>query len=210
VRDGSDGRHEGLGPAVSDVAEITDDALVERCLAGDDRAWTVLLRRHARQVFALAYRSTGRSAEAEDVTQDIFVKVSRSLDRYDRSCAFKPWLLQVARNHLIDHHRSSRRERETHVELDALPIEPGSFAPTQHADLVRRERAQRVAAALAQLPPKLREAVVLRDVEDLDYDEIAAVTGIPLGTVKSRINRGRLQLADILRGAAAAAEEAVS
>lgn len=175
-----------------------DEHLVGRCLAGDDRAWTALVRRHAPIVFSLARRSSGRHDEAEDLVQEIFVKVSRTLHRFDRGLAFKPWLLQVARNHLIDHHRSRRRERESTIELDALPIEPSGLAATQHDDAVRRERARIIGDALQELPPKLREAVTLRDVEGLEYEEIAGATAVPVGTVKSRINRGRLQLAELL------------
>ena len=177
-----------------------DDAdLVVRCLAGDQRAWTALVRRHSAILFSLARRSTGRHDEAEDLVQEIFVKVSRILDKYDRRSAFKPWLLQVARNHLIDQHRSRRKEREATIDLDALPVEPAGLEPTQIDDVLRRERAAVVGRAVVDLPPKLREAVLLRDVEGLEYEEIAAATGLPLGTVKSRINRGRLQLAEALR-----------
>ena len=176
-----------------------DEQLVGRCLTGDERAWTTLVRRHSPILFSLAWRSSGRHDEAEDLVQEIFVKVSRTLHRFDRGLAFKPWLLQVARNHLIDHHRSRRRERESTIELDALPTPPSGLAATQHDDVVRTERARIIGGALQQLPPKLREAVMLRDVEGLEYEEIAGATGLPIGTVKSRINRGRLQLAEILR-----------
>jgi RNA polymerase sigma-70 factor (ECF subfamily) len=177
---------------------LADEHLAGRCLAGDEKAWAALVRRHAPILFSLARRSCGRSDEAEDMVQEIFVKVSRQLDRYDARSPFKPWLLQVARNHLIDHHRSRRRERESTTELDALPFDPSGVAPTQVDDLLRTQRAAAVGRALLELPDKLREAVVLRDVEGLEYDEIAAAMGLPLGTVKSRINRGRLQLAEIL------------
>lgn len=181
------------------ASPFSDEQLVARCAAGDDRGWAMIIRRHAPILFGLALRSTGRRDEAEDLVQEIFFKVSRMLDRYDRNSAFRPWLLQVARNHLIDHHRSRAREKRSTIELDALPYEPSGHAPSQAADLLRGERQKAVRDAVALLPPKLREAVLLRDVEGLEYEEIAAVTGQPLGTVKSRINRGRIQLADGLR-----------
>jgi RNA polymerase sigma-70 factor (ECF subfamily) len=177
----------------------TDEALAGRCLAGDELAWSELVRRHSRQVWFLALRSSGgRRDEAEDLVQEVFWKVSRILDRYDRSCAFKPWLLQVTRNFLIDHHRSRRREKESTLELDAMVVEPGSNPATQGAAVMRRERAEAIRDALAALPETLREAVVLRDLQDLEYEEIAETLGVPLGTVKSRINRGRLRLAERL------------
>ena len=180
------------------ASPFADEHLVGRCLTGDERAWSVLVRRHAPILFGLARRSVRRADEAEDLVQEIFLKVSRMLDRYDQKSPFRPWLLQVARNHLIDQHRSHRREKESTTELDALPYEPASTAPSQATDLLRKQRQEAVRGAVALLPPKLREAVLLRDVEGLEYEEIASVTGQPLGTVKSRINRGRLQLAELL------------
>jgi RNA polymerase sigma-70 factor (ECF subfamily) len=178
---------------------FADEHLVGRCLAGDERAWSALVRRCTPIVFSLAIRSTRRREEAEDMTQEIFVKVSRTLPSYDRAASFKPWLLQVARNHLIDHHRSRRRERESTIELDALPYEPVGRPASQEGDTFVAQRKAIIAKALADVPDRLREAVMLRDVEGLEYEEIATVTGLPLGTVKSRISRGRLHLTEALR-----------
>ena len=122
---------------------FADEQLASRCMEGDERAWTALMRRFTPLVFSLALRSAGRRDEAEDLVQEVFVKISRIIHRYDRSAAFKPWLLQITRNHLIDHHRSRRRERESTVELDAMPVEPGGLEPTQMDDLLRSERARR-------------------------------------------------------------------
>ena len=177
---------------------LSDESLVARCRAGDERAWGPLVKRHAPLVFRLAHRSVRRTDEAEDLVQEIFWKVSRSLAHYDKASPFRPWLLQVARHHLIDHHRSHRREKEATVALENV-VEPGRPAP-QHADMVRAERATLLRRALEELPDVLREAVVLRDIDGLDYEEIAAALVVPLGTVKSRINRGRLQLAALLTG----------
>ena len=154
-----------------------------------------MVRRHSAVLYRIAYRSVRRPQEAEDLTQEIFMKVARTLDRYDESCAFRPWLLQVGRNHVIDHHRSRRRELASTIELDALPVEPMSVPARQADHVLRLERAEAIRRGLDELPETLREAVVLRDIDDLDYGEIAEVLGIPLGTVKSRINRGRVQLA---------------
>lgn len=177
---------------------IADEELVSRCLAGDDRSWTALVRRHSAALFVVARRSVRRTDEAEDLVQEIFLKVSRMLEKYDRRQAFKPWLLQVARNHLIDHHRSFRREKQSTIELDGLPVEPAGREATQDGHVLTRERAQAIRRGLEELPDVLREAVVLRDIEDMEYEEMAAFLGVPIGTVKSRINRGRLQLAQAL------------
>ena len=193
---GADGG--SAGALTEPSSPFSDQDLVRRCLSGDDRAWSSLLRRHAGQVFAIAYRSVGRRDEAEDLSQEIFWKISRMLDRYELSSPFKPWMLQVARNHLIDHHRSHRREKESTLELDAMPVMPGRTPAGQEGAVLRRERADAIRSGLGRLPRRLREAVVLRDVDGLDYSEIATVLAVPVGTVKSRINRGRLQLAEQL------------
>lgn len=178
---------EGLG--------LSDEHLVGRCRAGDQVAWSALMRRHSGLLYRLALRSVRRTDEAEDLVQEVLWKVSRMLSRFDDSMAFKPWLLQVARNHLIDHHRSLRRERGSTIELDALPVEPGSRPASQDHGVLTRERAEALREGLERLPASLRQAVVLRDVDGLEYQEIATALAVPLGTVKSRINRGRVQLA---------------
>jgi RNA polymerase sigma-70 factor (ECF subfamily) len=177
---------------------LSDESLVERCRAGDERAWEALVRRHAGAVYRVARRTVRRTDEAEDLAQEIFLKVSQSLERYDRHRPFRPWLLQVARNHAIDNHRSHWRERKATIELDALPVAPGSRPATQEHRVLTGERRHLIERGLAELPEPLRDAVVLRDLDGLDYDEIAQVLSVPLGTVKSRINRGRLQLAQAL------------
>jgi RNA polymerase sigma-70 factor (ECF subfamily) len=195
------GMSTSAGAALQDngSATVSDEALAARCLAGDQSSWTELIHRYTRPVYFLALRSAGgRRHEAEDLCQDIFLKVSTILDRYDRSCTFKPWLLQVARNFLIDHHRSRRREKESTLELDAMVVEPGSRPATQGAAVLQRERAEAISRGLDRLPESLREAVTLRDLQELEYEEISTMLSVPLGTVKSRINRGRIRLAELL------------
>jgi RNA polymerase sigma-70 factor (ECF subfamily) len=147
-------------------------------------------------VFGLAYRFSGRVDEAEDLTQEIFVKVYQSLDRYRESDgAFVGWLMTVARHQAIDHYRKRRTERmrltgdpET---LDAMPAK--DEGPLRR--LEREERVTLVHRGLRSLPQDLREPLILFDLQGISYDEVAATLGIPLGTVKSRINRGRIELA---------------
>lgn len=179
-----------------------DPQLVKRCLAGEDSAWEELLGAHNRKVYNLCYRFTGRISEAEDLTQEIFIKIFQTLRSYDAAQgAFAVWLSRVARNHLVDHYRRTRKDRLTSSLEDA----PTGFAdkpsPEEQplARVESRERRERVQAALDRLSPDMREAVILRDFQDLDYDEIAQVLGVPQGTVKSRINRGRLELAKVLK-----------
>ncbi len=179
-----------------------DPELVKRALAGENSAWEELLKVYSRRVYNLCYRFTGRTAEAEDLTQEIFIKIFQTLRSYDaRQGTFSTWLNRVARNHLVDYYRRTRRNRVT----SRLEDEPGKLEETASpgagplAQVESRERRELLQMALDKLSPDMREAVILRDLQDLDYEEIAQVLGVPEGTVKSRINRGRLELARVLK-----------
>jgi RNA polymerase sigma-70 factor (ECF subfamily) len=178
----------------------TVDALIERCLAGDQQAWEQIVRLHWRKVFNVAYKFVGKHDEAEDLTQDIFLKIFRSLDTFDRRANFQTWLISVSRNLCIDHYRSVRKERET-IDRD---IDPGDVTPisaevSPYAALEARDRVTLLREALGTLPDTLRTAVLLRDIQELTYQEIADRLALPEGTVKSRINRGRTELARQIR-----------
>jgi RNA polymerase sigma-70 factor (ECF subfamily) len=171
------------------------DALIERCLAGDQRAWDLIVSHHRRKVFNVAYKFVGKHDEAEDLSQDIFLKVFRSLGTFDRRANFQTWLISVSRNLCIDHYRSVRKERETiNRDIDAADLSPASSDRGPHAALEASDQRAMLRRALETLPATLRSAVVLRDLQDLSYQEIAERLGLPEGTVKSRINRGRLEL----------------
>jgi RNA polymerase sigma-70 factor (ECF subfamily) len=178
-----------------------DIQLLEGCRRGEEAAWRELVARHTRKVFALAYRFTGRGDEAEDLTQEIFVKLYQSLDRYEGSTgSFPGWLMAVARNHAIDHYRRRREEHKRRVDepllLETAPAaEDGPFKT-----LEREERARLVHRGLRSLPLELREPLILFDLQGIPYEEVASTLGVPLGTVKSRINRGRLELAKRILG----------
>jgi RNA polymerase sigma-70 factor, ECF subfamily len=179
----------------------SDGELVVRCRAGDQAAWRELVSRHTRKVFGLAYRFAGRVDEAEDLTQDVFVKVYQGLDQYrEREASFASWVMTVARNQAIDHYRRRREEAARRVE------DPGVMRTVAGSDdsplktLERDERVRLVHSGLRALPRDLREPLILRDLQGLAYDEVADALQLPLGTVKSRINRGRLELAKRLLG----------
>jgi RNA polymerase sigma-70 factor (ECF subfamily) len=171
--------------------------LLERCRRGDEAAWRELVTRHSRKVFGLCYRFAGRVDEAEDLTQEVFLRVYQNLDRYRSGAgAFTTWLMTVARNHAIDHYRRRREERQRRDdsaggEMELLP----SAAEGPVMALERKERVQLVQRGLRALPEDLREPIVLCDLQGLPYEEAAKVLAVPLGTVKSRLNRGRLELA---------------
>jgi RNA polymerase sigma-70 factor (ECF subfamily) len=172
------------------------DVLIERCLNGDQQAWEQIVRQHWRKVFNVAYKFVAKHDEAEDLTQDIFLKIFKSLDTFDRRANFQTWLISVSRNLCIDHYRSVRKERET-IDRD---VDPGDLSPVSHevspyAALEQRDRVALLREAMAALPETLRTAVLLRDIRELSYQEIADTLQLPEGTVKSRINRGRTELA---------------
>ncbi len=171
------------------------DALIQRCLSGDQGAWEEIVRHHWRRVFNIAYKFTGRHDEAEDLTQDVFLKIFKSLKTFDRRANFQTWLVSVSRNLCIDHYRSVRKERETiDRDVDAGELTPSAPGQSAYATLEQRDRVSLLRRALAELPPTLRTAVMLRDIQELSYQEIADQLNLPEGTVKSRINRGRTEL----------------
>ena len=179
-----------------------DSSLVERCLAGDDAAWEDLIRLHTRRVYGLCYRFTGSDAEAQDLTQEVFLRIFRSLRSF-RSAegSFVTWLARLTRNLLIDHYRRTRQERVTDSIEEQLPmLEEHASASARPESLVAgREASEILQAALQKLSPELRETVILRDLQEMEYREIAQVLQVPEGTVKSRLNRGRGELGRILR-----------
>jgi RNA polymerase sigma-70 factor (ECF subfamily) len=180
-----------------------DQSLVARCLGGDETAWEELVRVHTRQVYGLCFRFTGSAQEAQDLTQEVFLRVFRTIRSF-RSAegSFNTWLSRVTRNLLIDHYRRTRQERVTDSIEEQLPVlEVAGAAANVRPDhqIAGREASDILQATLQKLSPDLREAVVLRDLQEMEYREIADVLGIPEGTVKSRINRGRAELARLLR-----------
>ncbi|HTL02973.1 MAG TPA: sigma-70 family RNA polymerase sigma factor [Vicinamibacterales bacterium] len=191
---------------MEDVQVVT--ALVRRCTAGDAVAWEELVRMFQRRIYNLCYRFTGSADDAEDLTQDVFIKVYRSLESWEPAKgAFATWLTTMTRNLLVDHFRRSKLDRMSDS-LDTSASEDEDIRPisdqiadtglTPDEKVLGLEKAQMVQAALQKLSPELRETVILRDLQDMDYKDIAQVLKVPEGTVKSRINRGRTELARLL------------
>jgi len=183
--------------------------LVRRCIAGDSAAWDEIVQNYHRRIYNLCYRFVGSADDAQDLTQEVFIKIYRTLSSYDTNKgAFATWITTITRNLLVDHFRKTKQDRMTDS-LDAAPsdhedaqplsdrIEDKSAPPDSHVR--SREVGDTVHAALAKLSPELREAVILRDLQDMDYREIATALKVPEGTVKSRINRGRAELARLLQ-----------
>ena len=191
-----------VGRRGADGALEPDTQLVQLCLRGDGSAWEELVHRHTRRVYNVCYRFVGNRTEAEDISQEVFLRVYRTLGSY-RSAhgGFATWMTSVTRNLLIDHYRRTKRDRQTDSLDDAMPVveskESSARRPDEQALL--GELSGQVQKALTNLSPELREAVILRDLQQLEYAEIQQVLGVPEGTVKSRINRGRIELARVLQ-----------
>jgi len=184
--------------------------LVRRCAQGDATAWEEIVQRFHRRIYNICYRFAGSADDAQDLTQEVFIKVYKTVSSFDgEKASFNTWVTTVTRNLLVDHFRKTRNDRATDS-IDAAQgadedgptladrlASDGSENPQRHVE--SRERREMVQRALQQISPDLREAVILRDLQDMDYREIAQVLKVPEGTVKSRINRGRAELARLLQ-----------
>src|ERR1700677_1051119 len=187
--------------------EVDWHQIVQLCMNGDSGAWVALVLSHHRRVYGLCYRFTGNPADAEDMTQDVFLKIYSNLASFDTTRgSLQVWITTMTRNLLVDNFRRTKNLRATGSLDDGWesteelrPIDRlTSKSPSPHESAAQKELAKMVQGALARVSVELREAVILRDLQDLDYKEIAQVLGIPEGTVKSRISRGRAELARLL------------
>ena len=184
----------------------SDAEIIEQARRGDPLAWEKLVVRYSKRIYNLCYRFVERADQAEDLSQDVFVKVFRNLNNYKpETGSFVTWLMSVSRNLLIDHYRQRKDERAT-VSASGDEEQEQSFletlptnTPSPEAEMDRLEKIATLKKGLRKLSPELREAVILRDIEELSYQEIGTILGIPDGTVKSRINRGRIELARYLQ-----------
>jgi RNA polymerase sigma-70 factor (ECF subfamily) len=183
--------------------------LVRRCVGGDAAAWEEIVQRYHRRIYNVCYRFAGDSDNAQDLTQEVFIKMYRTLNTYDAGKgAFMTWVTTITRNLLVDHFRKSKGDRITdsldstsskHEDAQPLGEQIADRSLPADAQVQGREMREMVHQALQKLSPELREAVILRDLQDMDYREIATALKVPEGTVKSRINRGRAELARLLQ-----------
>ncbi len=187
--------------------EIDWSQTVRRCMDGDSGAWAELVRTHHRRVYGLCYRFTGSPADAEDLTQDVFLKIYSNLSSFDMARgSLQVWITTMTRNLLVDNFRRTKNQRATSSLDDGWdqteelkPVDRlTARGPSPHELAAHKELEKMVQEALSYVSVELREAVILRDLQDMDYKEIAQVLGIPEGTVKSRISRGRAELARLL------------
>ena len=185
------------------------NALVRRCVSGDAAAWQQIVQQYHRRIYNICYRFSGSSDDAADLAQEVFIKMYRTLGTFDGTRAsFMTWVTTVTRNLLVDHFRKGKYDRVT----DSLQATAGNQedgltiaeqledpAASPEARMQTQQTRKMVHEALQKLSPELREAVILRDLQDMDYKEIAQVLKVPEGTVKSRINRGRTELARLVQ-----------
>lgn len=170
------------------------ESTVERCRAGDQEAWSLLVNTTIGPIYRLCASFAPTAAEAEELTQEVYLKLWENLERYRSGSNFMAWAWRVAKNLLIDAHRRGRREREAAwLDAEVLDRLPGHDNPASRAE--HRQRLRLVAQGLSQIDEELARLILLRDFAGLSYQEIAQALDLPLGTVKSRLNRGRLELA---------------
>lgn len=187
---------------VAEGSSSTGADLVRRCRAGDGTAWEEIVSTFSRRIFNLAFRFTSSVEAAEDLTQEVFVRIFKSLEQYDaKQGDLTNWLMRLARNLIIDDYRHRQRNPQNSMADD---VEDHTFhlravGVSAQKEIERRELRAQIQEAIDKLPADLRTCVILRDIEERTYQEIVEVLKIPEGTVKSRINRGRIELAKILR-----------
>jgi RNA polymerase sigma-70 factor (ECF subfamily) len=188
-----------------ELAELTDEDVMERCALGSEAAFRVLVQRYRVRIMNLVCRFINDRDRAEEISQEVFLRVYRNRERYRKSGKFSTWIFTIAVNLTKNEIRSRVRHKGT-FSLDATDEESGGqglsfpdLKPLPDEDLGAREIQQKVAEALGKIPARYREAVVLRDVEGLSYEEVGQILRIPGGTVRSRINRARLMLRERLR-----------
>ena len=178
----------------ADFSMVNDCELVATAITGAEGSFEELVRRYQRPISAYVYRMVGNYESALDLTQEIFIKVYGSLRRYRAEFKFSTWIYKIAHNCAVDHlRRSSTREQSliTGTETDnfELPIESSRLTPEQESE--RKERRGEIESVVKTLPANYRELIILRHSQDLSYEEIVEVTGLPLGTVKNRLFRAR-------------------
>jgi RNA polymerase sigma-70 factor, ECF subfamily len=190
-----------IAASLAKIAQLGDGELVQAAVAGREASFEELVRRYQRPIAAYVYRMVGDYDAALDLTQEVFIKVYNSLSRYRAEFKFSTWIYKIAHNAAIDHlRRHAVREQSITTSVDGdrreVTIESRRLTPEQESE--RKERRSEIESVVQLLPSSYRELIVLRHSHDLSYDEMAEVTGLPLGTVKNRLFRAREAMRDLL------------
>jgi RNA polymerase sigma-70 factor, ECF subfamily len=191
-------------PCEVDMRQDDERRLIERCKRGEREAFNELIQRYEKQVYNLAYRLTGNYDDAQDVASEVFVRILNSIQKFRGDSAFSTWLYRVVTNVYLD--EKKRRSSHRHDSLEEyLEVEDGSvkrqiedLTPGPHDIAEREERAVAIQAAINSLPEFQRVMIALYHIQEVPYEEIAEILNMPLGTVKSRLNRARRALRDKL------------
>ena len=183
---------------------VEDAELARRCAKRDERAWAMLVERYQRRIWHVAYQFTGRADEAEELAQEIFLHLLAALESFDSSGSLPAWIQRVARNYAIDHYRRRRRERSLVTDGEEFEnavrfTEDADASSDPHRALEQKDLSGWLRDTIDRLPVELAQAVILRDLQEMSYEHMAQELNVPLGTVKSRINRGRVELARRLK-----------
>lgn len=181
------------------MSAADDKSLVERCRKGEDEAWRELVDRFGQRVYSVAYHFTLKREDAEELSQEIFLKIFENLERYDGGFPLIAWIVSLSRNLCIDRYRRRKREKSFRFVSDdaVLPLLKSDDDPS--AEALRKERTKMLFSALSEIPDELAEILVLRDLDGLAYDEIGKALALPDGTVKSRLFRARAEVARRIR-----------
>lgn len=180
------------------VSSVELEEIVKNCQLGRPEAWTQLVSNFAGRIFNMAFRFTGNREEAEDLTQEVFVKLWTSLPAFDFQKNFTPWFLTLAKNHFIDAYRKDKMRKSLREDFEEHRLS-GSSQDNPETAFLKEENYQIIQKQLLKLSPEMRMVIILRDIQDKSYEEISEILSLPLGTVKSRVNRARLQLANNLQ-----------
>jgi RNA polymerase sigma-70 factor, ECF subfamily len=188
------------------VAELDDSELVTLCQNGDQQAFRELIGRYQTRVFNLCYRILGNPDEAEEIAQEVFVKLFKSIGSFRGESKFSTWLYRVTHNVCIN--QINYLKRRHYFENRSLDLDPkddspapqyASNAPDGEQDLIATELGAAIEEKLGMLAPEMREVIIMRDIEGLSYEEVAQALNVKIGTVKSRLHRGRNELQELLK-----------
>jgi RNA polymerase sigma-70 factor (ECF subfamily) len=185
------------------ISSLSDAELIDVSISGREESFEELVRRYQRPIVGYVFRMLGDYDSALDVTQEVFIKVYNSLHRYSSDYKFSTWLYRIAHNATIDHLRrnsANTQSIETETADGAYQLQIESRDPSPEKDRERKEWRVEIEAVVKRLPTAYRELILLRHSQDLSYDEIAEVTGLPLGTVKNRLFRAREMMREIFIG----------
>lgn len=174
------------------------ETVILDCLEGKEGAWEMLVNTYSKRVFNMAYQFTGSHEEAEDLTQEIFLKLYGSLTKYNFEKNFTAWLLTLAKNYLIDEYRKTKWEKKQRDDFNEHLMNSDA-SDNPEVRLLMGENNKILWEGLNHLASEVRMAIILKEIQGKKYEEVAEILNLPVGTIKSRINRGRLQLAKILR-----------